>query len=34
MCVFLGNVKTNQEVYEMFRNWVDGVLYPFRKKAK
>lgn len=23
MGVFLGNVKTNQEVYEMFRNWVD-----------
>ncbi|WHY58564.1 hypothetical protein [Peribacillus simplex] len=34
MGVFFGNVKTNQEVYEMFRNWVDGVLYPFRKRAK
>lgn len=22
MGVFLRNVKTNQEVYEMFRNWV------------
>ncbi|MGM0877435.1 MAG: hypothetical protein ACQEWV_22550 [Bacillota bacterium] len=34
MGVFLGNVKTNQEAYEIFRNWVDTVLYPYRTRTK
>ncbi|WP_050181294.1 hypothetical protein [Domibacillus robiginosus] len=28
--VFLYNVKTDEEAYEMFCNWVDKVLYPYR----
>jgi len=34
MEVFLGNVKTNKEAYEVFRNWVDTVLYPYRNRTK
>ncbi|MGG0414210.1 hypothetical protein [Peribacillus simplex] len=30
MGVFLGNVKTDEQAYEMFRSWVDTVLYPYR----
>lgn len=33
MGVFLGNVKTDEEAYEVFRNWVDTVLYPFRNRT-
>ncbi|PKR86069.1 hypothetical protein [Heyndrickxia camelliae] len=30
--VFLGNIKTEQGANDMFKNWVDTVLYPYREK--
>ncbi|MEH7484666.1 hypothetical protein V7157_27065 [Neobacillus drentensis] len=33
MGLFLGNVKTNQEAFDMFYKWVDEVLYSYRNKA-
>jgi hypothetical protein len=32
--VFLVNVKTDDEAYEMFCNWVKNVLYPYRNLVK
>ncbi|WP_100407667.1 hypothetical protein [Bacillus solitudinis] len=34
MGLFLGNEKTDKEAYKLFRNWVDTVLYPYRKRTK
>src|SRR4051794_5736333 len=31
---YIGNVKTNEEAYDMFQKWVDEVLYPYRDKDK
>jgi hypothetical protein len=31
---YIGNVKTDEEAYNMFQRWVDEVLYPFRNKDK
>ncbi|MBT2655312.1 hypothetical protein J7E81_08675 [Bacillus sp. ISL-18] len=28
--VFLGNIKTEQQAYSMFQNWVETVLLPYR----
>ncbi|WP_223701777.1 hypothetical protein [Sutcliffiella deserti] len=32
--VFLSNVKTDDEAYEVFFDWVEKVLYPYRNKGK
>ncbi|MGM0878493.1 MAG: hypothetical protein ACQEWV_28305 [Bacillota bacterium] len=32
--VFLGNVKTDEEAYELFLKWIAEVIYPFRNGAK
>ncbi|WP_338786080.1 hypothetical protein [Metabacillus sp. FJAT-53654] len=29
---YIGNVKTDEEAYDMFQRWVDEVLSPYRKK--
>jgi hypothetical protein len=34
MGIFLGNVKTDHEAYEVFRNWVDETFAPLRNIAK
>ncbi|MCM3790064.1 hypothetical protein M3221_16880 [Domibacillus indicus] len=34
MGVFLGNVKTDKEAYELFRDWVNMLLYTYRDKTK
>ncbi|WP_409304968.1 hypothetical protein [Peribacillus sp. SCS-155] len=30
--VFLGNAKTDDDAYEVFRKWVANVLYPYRDR--
>ena len=32
--VYLGNVKTDQQAYQVFRMWVNTSLYPYRKETK